>query len=220
MIETAEGLSSSLTLPSTIRGRIVPRSWEAWKRALDICISATVLLLSSPIILLSMLAICVTSPGSPIFVHERIGRHGRPFMMYKLRTMVTDAHRLHQTRLVKQKHDPRVLPVGRILRKVSIDELMNLVNVLRGDMSIVGPRPMLDNEIRACIERHGEAATLQRLAVKPGITGLWQVSGRANLHFDDRVKLDITYATSWTPWGDLQILWRTIPIVFFARGAY
>jgi lipopolysaccharide/colanic/teichoic acid biosynthesis glycosyltransferase len=211
-------------------GRIVPTYWKVAKRSMDVMIALSVLVLSSPLIVISILAISMASPGSPFFVQQRAGRNGRPFTMYKLRTMNRQAP--HQVPgevvdttvtgpVTKMRKDPRVFPVGSFLRKTSLDELPNLVNVLLGEMSIVGPRPSPLVEHFYCIERYGKAECDQRLSVKPGITGLWQISGRSNLSaLDERVQLDIQYAQTWTPLGDLKILLTTIPAVLFAKGAY
>jgi lipopolysaccharide/colanic/teichoic acid biosynthesis glycosyltransferase len=122
--------------------------------------------------------------------------------------------------VAKTQNDPRVFPIGRFLRRTSIDELPNLVNVLLGDMSIVGPRPMQNVEIDYCAQRYGQLINAWRLTVKPGITCLWQISGRSELHFDERVRLDVTYAVTWTPLADLRIILATIQVVLFRRGAY
>lgn len=190
------------------------------KRAVDILLAGIGLIAFSPVLIISVLAIMVTSAGSPFFTQSRVGYRGRRFTMFKLRTMVKGAHLQHQPLLQKMKADARVFPVGRLLRRTSIDELPNLLNVLKGDMSIVGPRPMLENEIRYCAERHGDQAVAERLTVKPGITGLWQISGRANLHFDERVELDIAYARDWTLSEDLKIIAKTIPALLLSRGAF
>jgi lipopolysaccharide/colanic/teichoic acid biosynthesis glycosyltransferase len=189
--------------------------FESVKRAMDIAFALIGLVLT---------------PGSPIFAQSRIGRHGKPFTMYKLRTMSKRAasnesvHLILDTAVtgpvIKVRHDPRVFPIGRFLRKTSIDELPNLVNVVLGDMSIVGPRPMQAIEIEYCAQRYGEDVCASRLAVKPGITCLWQVSGRSDVHFDDRVHFDVTYAATWTPLEDLKIIVSTVPVVLLRRGAY
>jgi lipopolysaccharide/colanic/teichoic acid biosynthesis glycosyltransferase len=204
--------------------RAVPRSWEITKRIMDVAIAASALLLFAPILAISMIAIIMSSSGEPLFVQERVGRYGRRFMMYKLRTMIPDAD-LHKDALrgnnevsgpaFKMKHDPRVFPVGRFLRRTSIDELPNLLNVLLGDMSIVGPRPPLPIEF----ESYGEYA-FQRLLVKPGITCLWQISGRSNVDFDRWMELDHRYMDNWSPLYDLKIILLTIPAVLFTKGAY
>jgi lipopolysaccharide/colanic/teichoic acid biosynthesis glycosyltransferase len=155
-----------------------------------------------------------------------VGINGRTFPMLKFRTMVTDAEaRLldlqQQSRdagnsvLFKMKDDPRVTPVGRFLRRYSLDELMQLVNVLNGTMSLVGPRPPLAREVEAY-----ETKVHRRFLVKPGITGLWQVSGRSNLSWEDSVRLDLYYVENWSIMGDLVILWRTARAVLRREGAY
>ena len=171
-----------------------------------------------------MIAIVIASPGSPIFAQERVGRYGRRFWMFKLRTMKPNAHaQLDALRVAnevsgpvfKMKSDPRVFPLGRILRKLSIDELPNLVNVLLGTMSIVGPRPSLPSEV----EKHNDFA-LRRLRVKPGITCVWQISGRSNVAFHEWMRLDHVYIDNWSPLYDLKIILSTIPAVLFSKGAY
>ncbi len=200
--------------------RSVPNQWAAQKRAFDVVFALAVLLVSSPLLIVAMLAICLSSPGNPMCIQERVGRYGHVYRMYKLRTMIVGAERLPQPILQKQRDDKRILPIGRILRKLSLDELPNLINVLRGEMSIVGPRPLLVKEHALCIERHGRAAAEQRLQTRPGLTGLWQVSGRAQLHFDERIQLDIAYTNTWTPQSDLKIILKTIPVVCLGQGAY
>jgi lipopolysaccharide/colanic/teichoic acid biosynthesis glycosyltransferase len=122
--------------------------------------------------------------------------------------------------VAKVRHDPRVFPVGRFLRVTSIDELPNLVNVLRGEMSVVGPRPMQAIEIEYCARRYGDEVSASRLAVKPGITGLWQISGRSDMHFDERVRCDVEYAATWTLREDMRIIALTAGAVLLRRGAY
>jgi lipopolysaccharide/colanic/teichoic acid biosynthesis glycosyltransferase len=170
------------------------------------------------------LAVALTSPGGVFYRQVRIGRDGRPFRMYKLRTMVADAARLRDTLLAdsdrdgpmfKMHRDPRVTPVGRVLRRLSLDELPQLVNVVRGDMSLVGPRPPLPEEVDAYLD-----FVNRRLHVRPGLTGLWQVSGRADLDWDQSVNLDLRYVDNWSLALDLQILWKTARAVLRGSGAY
>ncbi len=204
--------------------RLIPKSWIGAKRATDIALALAGLMLSAPMLIISMIAIVICSPGSPIFAQERVGLYGRRFTMFKLRTMKPNAHAqqdaLRATNEVsgpvfKMKTDPRVFPLGRILRKLSIDELPNLVNVLLGNMSIVGPRPPLSSEV----EKYDDFA-LRRLRVKPGITCVWQISGRSNVDFNEWMRLDHTYIDNWSPVYDLKIILSTIPAVLFSRGAY
>jgi lipopolysaccharide/colanic/teichoic acid biosynthesis glycosyltransferase len=204
--------------------RLIPQSWIGTKRATDIALALVGLTLSAPLLLVAMIGIVLSSPGSPIFAQERVGRYGRRFTMFKLRTMKPNAHAqqaaLRATNEVsgpvfKMKIDPRVFPLGRILRKLSIDELPNLVNVLLGDMSIVGPRPALPSEV----EHHDDLA-LGRLRAKPGITCVWQVSGRSNVSFAEWMRLDQVYIDNWSPLYDLKIILSTIPAVLFSKGAY
>lgn len=204
--------------------RHVPEAWLTCKRTMDVAISAGVLAVTGPIVVASMIGIVVSSPGSPIFLQERVGQYGKRFSIIKLRTMRKNAHAeleaLRGTNEVtgpvfKMKDDPRVFPFGRLLRKLSIDELPNLVNVLLGQMSIVGPRPPLPTEV----EGYGEFA-LRRLRAKPGITCLWQMSGRSGIDFDEWMKLDHAYLDNWSPLYDLKIILATIPAVLFGRGAY
>ena len=193
------------------------------KRAFDIVVSAVGLVLAAPVLLLAMLAIKLTSPRNHVFfVQERTGHRGRRFRLYKLRTMVGDAED-RKTGLghlndrnwpdFKIEHDPRVTRIGRILRLTSIDELPQLVNVLRGDMSVVGPRP-------TSLRPDGYSRwQFERFEVKPGLTGLWQVSARDSSSFDHRVRLDIAYLTHQSFRLDLAILVRTVPTVVLGRGA-
>jgi lipopolysaccharide/colanic/teichoic acid biosynthesis glycosyltransferase len=204
--------------------RRVPDRWRAAKRAIDVVVAATVLVLASPVMLLAAIAIVLTSGTSPIFVQERVGQFGRRFSMYKFRTMVNGAHRMQEELrdrneasgpVFKMKRDPRVTIMGSILRKTSIDELPNLFNVLRGDMSLVGPRPALPGEV----EYYDDFALL-RLRAKPGITCLWQVCGRSSVDFETWMRLDNQYLETWTPLEDLWILCRTVPAVLSCRGAH
>jgi len=194
------------------------------KRALDITVAAALLVLAAPLMLLIALAIKLDSPGPVIFRQRRVGKDGRLFTFYKFRGMVADAEaRLHEVAhlnevdgpIFKSRRDPRVTRVGRVLRRTSLDELPQLWNVLRGDMSLVGPRPPLPTEVTRY-----EPWQRDRLLVPGGITGLWQVSGRNLLGFEDMVRLDLEYITRWSLWLDLRILLRTILVVLTARGAY
>jgi exopolysaccharide biosynthesis polyprenyl glycosylphosphotransferase len=170
-------------------------------------------------------AIKLTSPGPVIFRQQRGGKNGMPFTMFKFRTMVTDAEmqrdelqRMNQMEgpVFKVERDPRVTKIGRFLRKTSLDELPQLWNVLRGDMSLVGPRPLPVYEV----EKFESPAQRRRLAMKPGITCLWQISGRSNItSFEKWVALDLEYIDNWSLWMDVKILLRTIPVVLFGFGA-
>jgi lipopolysaccharide/colanic/teichoic acid biosynthesis glycosyltransferase len=204
--------------------RFVPRSWIISKRALDVVIAVVALAGTSPVLVVSMIAIVLSSPGSPFFAQERVGIYGRRFTILKLRTMRPNAHEsLDALRgasevsgpVFKMKRDPRVFFVGRLLRKLSIDEIPNLVSVLMGHMSIVGPRPPLPSEV----EGYDEYA-FRRLRVKPGITCIWQISGRSAIDFDEWMRLDHEYLDNWSPLYDLKIILATLPAVLFGRGAY
>lgn len=197
---------------------------RALKRALDLTLGSVFALLSLPVILVAAVAIRLESPGSPIYTQWRAGQNGKPFRLYKLRSMYQDADKLRDQLqalneadgpLFKIRDDPRCTKVGRILRKLSIDELPQFWNVLRGEMSIVGPRPALLSEVEAYRDWHRE-----RLRVKPGITGLWQISGRSELSFEEMVLLDVYYIENWSLSLDLKIILRTIPYVLSGRGAY
>jgi exopolysaccharide biosynthesis polyprenyl glycosylphosphotransferase len=195
----------------------------ALKRLFDVSVAAVALLLSLPLTLAVAVAIKATSPGPVIFAQERVGRDGRRFRIYKFRTMVADAEARKASLagqndadgpMFKITRDPRVTRVGAILRKLSIDEIPQFLNVLRGHMSIVGPRPALASEVAQWTDDvHG------RLRVLPGITGMWQVSGRSNTSFDEYKRLDLYYVDNWTLAQDLRIVARTIPAVLAKRGA-
>ena len=197
---------------------------RALKSGADRLGALVLLLLTAPVLLAMIVAVKLDSRGPAFFKQTRVGRAGRPFTVYKMRTMVVNADDIkHQfadanefdSVLFKIREDPRVTKVGRVLRKTSLDELPQLLNVVRGDMSLVGPRPHLQNEIECMDEDH-----LRRLAVKPGITGLWQVSGRSDLPFDQAVELDTYYADNWSLTADLRICLGTIRAVISGRGAY
>ncbi len=178
-----------------------------------------------PLLLLFVVAIRIDSPGSPLFRQTRVGRNGREFTVFKLRTMYADAESLLESLreqneasdglLFKIRDDPRVTRVGRLLRKWSLDELPQLWNVVRGDMALVGPRPPLPSEVAAYDREVG-----RRLLVRPGITGLWQVSGRSDLSWQDSVRLDLYYVENWSLALDAMIVWKTVFAVFRREGAY
>jgi lipopolysaccharide/colanic/teichoic acid biosynthesis glycosyltransferase len=183
-------------------------------RLIDLMVASIALLISSPVLLVSMVAIRLESPGSPIFRQRRIGLHGEPFEMLKLRTMVSGAE--HQgAGLAVNYGDPRITRVGKALRRYSIDELPNLVNVLRGEMSIVGPRPT----IQAQVDQYTPLQR-RRLEVKPGITGWAQINGRASLPWHERIELDIWYVDHRTLRLDLAILKKTIGLLVSGEGLY
>ena len=182
------------------------------------------LLLMSPLLLAIAVAIRLTDDGPALFRQVRVGKDSRGFIMYKFRTMVTDAETRkadlngfndHDGVLFKIHDDPRITRVGRLLRRWSIDELPQLLNVLRGDMSLVGPRPALPEEAAVYADH-----VRRRLVVKPGLTGLWQVSGRSDLSWDESVRLDLRYVENWSFVLDLQILWKTAAAVMYGSGAY
>ena len=204
--------------------RRVPGVWLTFKRATDIVVGGAVLLLTLPVIAAAALAILVVDRGSPFFSQERIGRDGRPFRIFKLRTMVEGAHHMRDDLLhlnevdgpvFKIKDDPRLHPLGAFLRRTSIDELPNLINVLRGEMSLVGPRPPLPCEVA-----HYGPYAWRRLSVAPGITCLWQINGRSSVSFDEWMQLDNAYIDNWSPLLDLVILVKTIPAVLRKDGAH
>lgn len=201
-------------------------SWQGVvKQLLDVTGAFLLLVVFSPFMVAAAVAVRLTSPGPVIFRQMRSGLNGRPFTMYKFRTMVTDAEQRKQELaafnemsgpVFKVTHDPRITPIGRVLRKFSIDEFPQLFNVLRGEMSLVGPRPLPVDETR----RFDDFAHRRRLSVKPGLTCLWQISGRNNVRdFREWVRLDLEYIDNWSLWLDLKILMRTIPIVLTGSGA-
>jgi len=193
------------------------------KRAFDVSLAAVGLVGAALLMVLVAIAVRLDSPGPALFRQVRVGRDGAPFRVLKFRTMVSDAEaRIIDLRalneadgpLFKMKEDPRVTRVGAILRRTSIDELPQLWNVIRGDMSLVGPRPALPSEVEAWLpELH------ERLRVKPGMTGMWQVNGRASSSWDDYVRLDLYYVDNWSLSTDLAILAQTVPAVLSSRGA-
>jgi exopolysaccharide biosynthesis polyprenyl glycosylphosphotransferase len=198
----------------------------AGKRAFDLVMSVVLLLLLAPLFATVATLVRLDSAGPAFFRQRRVGRNGREFEVWKFRTMRSDAESLlmdlqralpngNGNGLFKLRDDPRVTRIGRWLRRTSLDELPQLWNVLRGDMSLVGPRPALASEIAEF-----DDLTLRRLRVKPGITGLWQISGRSDASFATYSRMDAFYAENWTLVGDLRILMRTIPVVLGSKGAY
>jgi lipopolysaccharide/colanic/teichoic acid biosynthesis glycosyltransferase len=195
------------------------------KRSLDILISLAALVLFLPVLVLVSIAIVLDSRGPLLFTQKRVGQGGKVFTVFKFRSMTRDAaHRLEEVRanneivdgpIFKWRADTRTTRVGRFLRRTSLDELPQLLNVLLGDMSLVGPRPPLEAEV----VRY-ETWQLERLAVRPGMTGLWQVSGRSDLSFTEMVELDVRYVRSWSVWLDIILLIRTPIAVVTCRGAY
>jgi len=195
------------------------------KRFFDIVLSLLALIVLMPFFVILAIIIKLTSPGPIFFVQTRVGYFGRHFRFYKFRSMYQDAEKRKQALLAqnqsadgvifKMKHDPRITPIGRIIRKTSIDELPQFFNVLFGDMSLVGPRPPLPSEV--------QQYTLEdrkRLNVKPGLTCLWQIRGRSDIPFKEQVKLDKEYIQSNSLWQDLKILIQTIPAIISGKGAY
>jgi exopolysaccharide biosynthesis polyprenyl glycosylphosphotransferase len=194
------------------------------KEVVDRTAAAVGLAVLAPVLVVIALAVRLTSRGPVLFRQERVGRRGEVFTMLKFRSMVQDAPRLVAELaaadegngvLFKMREDPRVTTVGRVLRRYSVDELPQLFNVLRGDMSLVGPRPPLASEV----ERYGTDMR-RRFLVKPGLTGLWQVSGRSDLSWDDSVRIDVRYVENWSLAVDLMILWKTVGAVLRGSGAY
>lgn len=201
------------------------RGWNAMlKRLVDIVLSAAMLIVLAVPAAVLAIVIKRDSTGPVFYTQDRVGQYGAVFPMFKFRTMVTNADELRQevmddvggdSRLFKDRNDPRITRVGAWIRRYSIDEMPQIWNVFRGDMSFVGPRPPLPGEVAGYQAWHQ-----QRLLVRPGMTGLWQVSGRSDLSFDQMVRLDLYYAENWSPWLDIKIMLRTIPAVVFGRGAY
>lgn len=194
------------------------------RRALDIVCASLGLIFIAPVLIAAAIAIKVTSPGPVLFRQERIGKNGRRFSMLKLRSMRTDAEHLKAALMsknedaslrFKMKRDPRITPVGAIIRKLSIDELPQLWNVVRGDMTLVGPRPAIWREVEGYDPR-----ALRRLEVGQGLTCLWQIGGRSDLTFEEQVELDIEYIDRTRPADEIKIVARTIPAVIKGKGAY
>jgi exopolysaccharide biosynthesis polyprenyl glycosylphosphotransferase len=194
------------------------------KRGFDVLFSLGALLLAGPLLFVTALAVRLESAGPTFYKSERIGLDGVPFEMIKFRSMFVDADANMPALIAanggnalffKIKNDPRVTGVGQLIRKYSIDELPQFLNVLRGDMSVVGPRPQVRREVDSY-----DDLVARRLTVKPGLTGLWQTSGRSDLHPEDAVRLDLTYVENWSLWDDVVIIARTVHTVLAGRGAY
>ncbi len=214
-------LSSAVERAFSLQYSVVKRAW-------DVILSSVLILLCLPVGLVVALAVVLSSPGPVFFRQERLGRFGKPFRIIKFRSMYTHQHRDNVLEistnhrhhyapypLAKEQPDPRITPVGRIIRKLSIDELPQLFNVFAGEMSLVGPRPIVEAE-RSLYGRDFAYYDL----FCPGITGLWQVSGRSDVDYDKRVQCDRVYASHWSFLLDFKILTRTIPAVLSMRGAY
>ncbi len=200
----------------------LPRSSRALKRVMDVVLASALLLVFAPVMLVLAVAIKLDSRGPALFAQERVGRRDRHFRLFKFRTMVLDAEQ-HRAELVelstdpdwlKLDHDPRITRLGRWLRRLSLDELPQLWNVVRGEMSTVGPRPLIPTEDDRV---HGWARG--RLDLTPGITGYWQVLGRTRIPFEEMVKLDYLYVMNWSLWEDVRLILRTLPLVLSGRGA-
>ncbi|HLJ67383.1 MAG TPA: sugar transferase [Chloroflexota bacterium] len=206
--------------------REMPLRRAAWlgKRALDIVLGSLICLLSLPLVAILGLLVKLESEGPAFIIQERVGQNGRTFRCHKLRTMRVDADQILETLLDQNQHagpifkmrdDPRCTRVGRHIRRFSLDELPQIWNVVRGDMSLVGPRPPLPREVQFY-----DSWQMRRLETKPGMTGIWQVSGRSDLSFDEMVMMDVMYVDNWSLSLDLKVLLRTVVAVVAARGAY
>lgn len=222
--DTTQLLSPPIVIPFRCKIRHIPV-----KRAFDILFSLSVLLLGAPIFLLIGLIVRLTSRGQVIYSHKRVGRGGKLFKCYKFRSMYADADEKLQELLAsdselraeweqtrKLKKDPRITPFGRFLRKTSLDELPQFWNVLRGDLSVVGPRPVLESEI----EQYFGPKAHKILSIRPGLTGLWQTCGRSDTSYEDRIRLDESYVNKRSLALDLKLVAKTVPIILLARGAY
>jgi exopolysaccharide biosynthesis polyprenyl glycosylphosphotransferase len=213
-----------LTAPRTD----LPQASRAVKRTLDVVLSAAALVVLSPVVLVCALAIRLDSRGPVFFRQRRVGKDHEPFEVVKFRSMYVDADERKQevallnfhgggtdVGMFKIRHDPRITRVGALLRRSSLDELPQLINVLRGDMSLVGPRPLIENEHRQISEAH-----LRRASIKPGLTGPWQVNGRSDVPFEEMIALDASYVMSWSLGGDIKLILRTFGAVARRQGAY
>ena len=222
----APAMDATATLPGA--RPFVPVAAATWgdvaRRGLDLAITVPALIVLAPLLLLVALAVRLDSTGPALFRQTRVGLGGRHFTMLKFRSMHVDAETRRATLLAqsdregicfKARDDPRITRLGRLLRRMSIDELPQLINVLRGEMSVVGPRPALPEEVAVYPRR-----ALGRLAVRPGLTGLWQVSGRAAVGFNRMIAMDLAYVRSRSVWLDIVLILRTVPAVTTGRGAF
>jgi len=227
-------LTGSLTLPrdrtvaqparSLSPQRTVPAKWHVAKRAGDIVTGSLLCIAAFPFVALAALGVVLVTGGAPFFAQERVAQNGRRFKMYKLRTMIEGAHAMRDELMhlneadgpiFKIRQDPRLHPLGSLLRRTSIDELPNLLNVVLGDISLVGPRPALPCEVE-----HYDDYAMRRLSVPQGVTCLWQINGRSSVSFEEWMDLDNLYIATWTPWRDIGILLKTIPAVIKKDGAH
>ena len=233
---TSEAIHSAALLVSREQSVLDAWLYERLKRALDIVLSCFLLLLFGPLMLLIAVIIKLDTPGPALYVQRRVGKGGHVFRFHKFRSMFNDtdhtvAHRRFSKEYINGNHSAAqsnhqndlykppgngssITPVGHWLRKYSLDELPQLINVIKGDMSLVGPRPSMDYEVEECADWH-----LRRLDVVPGITGLAQINGRSTLSFDDIMRFDIHYIENRSLWMDLRILLKTAPVVLLAHGA-
>ena len=206
------------------------RRYPKLKRVVDVVGASAALLFFAPFLLLVAAAIVMADGFPVLYRHNRVGRDGRVFGCLKFRSMVRDSEqrladhlasdpeaRVEWARTRKLRNDPRIIPIGRFLRKTSLDELPQLINVLRGDMSLVGPRPVVADELNSYYDDEGRRAYC---SVRPGITGLWQVSGRSDVDYVQRVALDSQYANSYSMGGDIVIVMRTLGVLLWRTGAY
>lgn len=198
--------------------------YKVVKRLMDIVLSCAALICLSPVFLVTALAILLEDGGPVIFAQPRMGRDMQPFTFYKFRSMHKDADKKLEELLkdneqtghaFKIENDPRITKVGKFIRKYSIDELPQLFNIVKGDMSIVGPRPILDWQMEEC-----SAYEQQRLTVRPGLTCYWQISGRSRIPWDEWIELDLDYIEDMSLWTDIKIIARTVPAIFSSEGSY
>jgi lipopolysaccharide/colanic/teichoic acid biosynthesis glycosyltransferase len=220
-VRRGDGMQLAIARPI---GRDVPRAWRAVKRVVDVVLGAALFVAVSPIVALAAIAIVCVTGGSPFYKQERVGMNGRRFFLFKLRTMVDGAHDMREDLMhlneldgpvFKIRDDPRLHPLGRFLRETSIDELPNLINVLSGDISLVGPRPALPCEVA-----HYDPFAARRLTVPQGLTCLWQINGRSHVTFEEWMYYDNLYVDSWNPLNDLAIIVKTVPAVLRRDGAH
>ena len=227
-LDEALRLATSINWHAALPPRAGSLGWrlgQGVKRVIDVVLAGLGLIVLLPLFAILAVVIVLDSPGPILYKWRVLGYRGRFFTGYKLRTMVPDADELklgimHLNQMngpvFKSRHDPRVTSVGRLLRRYSLDELPQLWSVIRGDMSLVGPRPMFPHEFTRCMPEQR-----LKLAVKPGVTCLWQVAGRADIsEFEEWVRLDLRYIREWNLWLDVKILWRTLLVVLSGHGAY